>query len=251
MTRIYTPVDEEKPLIDKSAILDFFEKRAEKVEVLGPICAVIYQDKNPGLAERRDAAEKGLLLPLIEIDRSSNVLDAGCGTGRWAEVIIPECAYYHGVDLSPGLIRVARERFAQCENAQFSVCTIDKLSIETIGATTEFSHILSFGVFIYLNDNEVLEALRRYVAVAASKSRIMFREPIALLDRLTLLEHFSDDMNQQYNAIYRTEMELFYLVAAALEPAGFYQIGSGDVYVDAELNNRTETKQRWFLWGRE
>lgn len=251
MTRIYTQLDEEKPLIDKAAVLDFFEKRAEKVKVLGPTRAVIYQDKNPDLAERRDIAEKKLLLPLIQVDGSSHVLDAGCGTGRWAEEIIPKCASYCGVDVSPGLIQIASERFCQYTNARFSVCAVDTISPEAIGVTHHFSHILSFGVFIYLNDEEVLESLHRFAAVADSKSRVIIREPIALQMRLTLQEHFSEEMDQQYNAIYRTESELFNLIDTTLGVAGFRQMGCGDVYAEAALNNRSDTKQRWFLWVRQ
>lgn len=132
MARIYTQPEDEKPKIDKSSVLEFFEERAAKVSTLGPIRAVIYQDKNVDLAERRDAAEKSLLLPLLKIDNSSRVLDAGCGTGRWADIVIPHCASYFGVDVSPGLIKVAVERFGDQANARFAVCPVDALSKEKL-----------------------------------------------------------------------------------------------------------------------
>lgn len=247
MARIYTQPDDEKPKIDKSSVLEFFEVRAAKVSTLGPTRAVIYQDKNVDLAERRDAAEKSLLLPLLKVDDSSRVLDAGCGTGRWAEIVIPQCASYFGVDVSPGLIKVAVERFSEHTNAQFAVCPIDALSKEKIGVDQAFTHILSFGVFIYLNDDEILNALRGYVDIVETGSKIMFREPIALENRLTLLEHFSDDMDQQYSAIYRTEAELLLLIKTVFGDE-FYQMGAGHVYPGTALNNRIETKQKWFLW---
>ncbi|MFJ2536220.1 class I SAM-dependent methyltransferase [Pseudomonas sp. NPDC087614] len=247
MARIYTKSEDKKPKIDKTSVLEFFEKRAEKVNTLGPTRAVIYQDKNADLAERRDAAEKALLLPLMKVDNSSRILDAGCGTGRWAEILIPQCASYFGVDVSPGLIKVAVERFGDHNNAQFAVCPIDALSKDKIGADQPFTHILSFGVFIYLNDDEILDALRGYADLVATGSRIMFREPIALENRLTLLEHFSDDMDQQYSAIYRTEQELLSLIKTVFGNT-FAQVDANDVYPDATLNNRTETKQKWFLW---
>ncbi len=63
MAKIYTKHGDDKPIINKGAVLNFFEKRAQKINQLGPIRAVIYQDKNPNLAEKRDIAEKNLLFP--------------------------------------------------------------------------------------------------------------------------------------------------------------------------------------------
>jgi SAM-dependent methyltransferase len=250
MSRIFSFPDEEKPAIDKAAVLDFFEKRAEKVETLGPTRAVIYQDKSPDIAERRDAAEKALLYPKIKLGKEECVLDAGCGTGRWAELIIPACRFYHGVDVSPGLVRIAKQRFGHLPNVQFSVCSLDELLPEVVGVTELFSRILAFGVYIYLNDDAVLRALNCMAMVAARKAMIVVREPIALQNRLTLQENFSEDMDQNYSAIYRTEPELLAMFDATIGYVGFRLIDSGDVYQESELNNRSETKQRWFLFAR-
>jgi SAM-dependent methyltransferase len=249
-TRIFSFPGEKKPAINSAAVLGFFEERAEKAKSLGPTRAVIYQDKSPDLAERRDAEEKTLIYPKIQVSKEDKVLDAGCGTGRWAEIIIPNCAWYQGIDISPGLIQIARERFGSFLNAQFSVCSIESVSLEAIGARGPFSRILSFGVYIYLNDGAVLEALKRIVMVAAQSARIVIREPIALENRLTLRDHYSEDMNQHYSAIYRTEGEMLDMFDAKLGPAGFALIDAGDVYKQAELNNRRETKQRWYLYVR-
>jgi hypothetical protein len=79
---------------------------------------------------------------------------------------------------------------------------------------------------------------------------VLIREPVAIEKRLTLQEHFSADMDQQYNAIYRTESELLAMFGTTMGAAGFRLIKSADVYAEPELNNRVETKQRWFLWER-
>lgn len=250
MARIYTQPGDEKPQLDKKSIQEFFELRAQKAADLGPTRAVIYQDNNPELAKQRDKAEKELLLPKLKLSHDSRILDAGCGTGRWAKAVLPLCASYLGVDMSPGLIAVAKEQI-QAANCQFQVCPVDEISPEVIGMDCPFTHILSFGVFIYLNDADILKALEGYASVIASNGKILFREPIAILQRLTLLEHFSEDMQQPYSAIYRTSEELQKLFATVLQPHGFLQFCEGDVYTHAALNNRAETKQKWFLWGKD
>lgn len=250
MARIFSLSNENKPTIEKKAVLDFFEKRAEKVKTLGPTRVVIYQDKNSDLARRRDAAEKALLYPKIELGNGDHVLDAGCGTGRWAELITPVCQYYHGIDVSPGLIRVARQRFGHFPNAQFSVYSLDELlPVINCGMGT-FSRILCFGVFIYLNDDAVLRTLNYIGMVAELHARIVIREPIALEKRLTLKGHFSEDMDQDYSAIYRTEHELLDMFNTTIGAYGFKMIDCGNVYTEAELNNRAETMQRWYIYAR-
>ena len=93
-------------------------------------------------------------------------------------------------------------------------------------------------------------ALRGVVDVTAKGGLFLLREPVGIERRLTIKEHFSDEMEQTYNAIYRTEDELMAKAKSVLYPAGFALIGSGDVYADVHLNNRAETRQRWFLFER-
>jgi SAM-dependent methyltransferase len=234
--------------IDQSAVLDFFQARARKVAELGPLRAVIYQDKHPDLAEIRDRAEKQLLLPKLALGEDERVLDVGCGTGRWAKDILPSCARYHGVDVSPGLIEVARDIHGAHRHAQFSVCPIDRISLGAIGEAEPFTRVLCAGVLIYLNDDQLGAAMRAISQCAAGHARVVLREPVGIDGRLTIKEHFSEDMEQTYNAIYRTEADLLEVAAASLDK--FRLLQSDDVYSDAALNNRAETKQRYFIFDR-
>jgi cyclopropane fatty-acyl-phospholipid synthase-like methyltransferase len=249
MSRQFSAAHEPKPLIDRASVQDFFEERARKAEALGPVRAVIYQDKNPSLAQQRDAAEKALLLPLIDVRAEDIVLDAGCGSGRWAEVVIPACGRYHGVDASRGLVDIARQRFGQFHNAQFNVVSVDQLCSSASLAEERFTRIISFGVYIYLNDDAVESALRQLCAVAAPEAKVVLREPVATGDRLTLTDFYSEDMDQIYSAVYRPESELMGMFERTLGAAGFRLQACGDV-LDAGLNNRAETRQRWFAWVR-
>lgn len=251
MARITSKSKNHRLAIDRKSVLAFFESRSEKAMTLGPIRAVIYQDKNVDLAVRKDAAEKYLLHPKIKATREDRVLDVGCGTGRWADVIVPECAFYHGVDSSPGMIRVANERLAHASNVRFSVCSLEELSLEIIDTYLPFSCILLLGVMVYINDEDILAGLTRIANVAAPAARILFREPVALRTRLTLIDHFSEEMGQSYSAIYRTESEILGMIGSSLGPFGFWPVDQGDVFIDPAINNRVETKQRYFLWKRE
>ena len=233
--------------IDRNAVLSFFEQRAVKCEQLGPLRAVIYQDKHPDLAEKRDRAEKALLFPKLQLGKDDRVLDVGCGTGRWASLLIDACARYRGVDASPGLIEIATRLHGQHANARFSVGAVEELSRAGLGEAHGFTRIVCFGVLVYLNDGEAQRAMRAMAECAATRCRFILREPVGIPNRLTIKGHFSEDMDQIYNAIYRTENELMAMIAPTFLAAGFEVVERGDVYADADLNNRAETKQRFFV----
>lgn len=235
------------PRISRKSVENFFKLRAEKSTSLGYVQAVIYQDKNPELAQARNIAEKSKLLPLLALQGTEDVLDVGCGTGRWADEILQRCATYLGVDLSSELISIAKDRFASSAKASFACMPAEEVSLDSIGRT--FDVILSMGLFIYLNDDELLTTLKGYASVANSSCRIIIREPVGVIDRLTLVEHYSEDLDQVYNAIYRTENELLELMKVSLLNEGFKIVSSGDVY-DSPLNNRNDTKQRWLMLER-
>lgn len=71
------------------------------------------------------------LLPLLGLTKSSSLLDLGCGQGVLSR-ILPEEIAYHGIDISPTLIKAAK----RTKNRQFSVGDMCK-PIKSKG----FSHV--------------------------------------------------------------------------------------------------------------
>ena len=251
MSRIYSASGEQDtPTINIRAVADFFDSRAEKIASLGPIQAVIYQDKNPTLAAKRNIAEKKKLLPFLQLDGTQRVLDVGCGTGRWAESLLPMSSWYHGIDACEGLIAHARKQFANITHGRFTVASADDYSLEKLKEDQCFDRVLCAGVLIYLNEDAALQALRCMARVIASKGLVLLREPVGIYRRLTICEHYSDDMEQDYSAIYRTRNELDALVLKAMPKNLFRLVASGDVYEQESLNNRSDTKQQWLLLER-
>lgn len=252
MSRIFSnSEDETKPFIDSGSVKYFFEERARKF-FTGEVTykqAVIYQDKSDSLAEERDALEKKLLLPKLGLSSSDCLLDIGCGTGRWAEVIIDSVKNYHGVDLVEELVDIARLNNPQL-NAKFDCVPCTEIDLDKIAAKEPFNKVIMLGVLIYLNDGDVQKALESVVKVASKDCVFLLREPVGIKKRLTIKEHFSEDMEQFYNAIYRTADELIMLCDNTLGAAGFTLVESGGVFKTKGLNNRVETRQEYFLFSR-
>lgn len=251
MSRIYTTPDEEctAPDLDPLAVAAFFEARARRIEDLGPTKAVIYQDKQGDLAEQRDAAEARCLLPRLAVDGRQRLLDIGCGTGRWAARLVGNVATYHGVDLSEGLLDYARSAYARHSQFRFTRLAAEDVSPATLGEA-DFDRVLCSGVSIYLNDDQLDRMLLGIAEVASADCLVLMREPIGIERRLTLIDHWSEELELAYHATYRTERELLQAAERTLGKQGFTLLGTGDVYEAPEMNNRTDTRQRWLALER-
>lgn len=216
---------------------------------VGPTKAVIYQDKQGDLAERRDAAEVARLLPLLRLDGSQALLDVGCGTGRWSRRLTSKLARYHGIDATEGLLAHARAQHRSESHCRFSLLRADKLSAAALGEDS-FDRVLCAGICIYLNDTQLRSLFAAIAEISVPGALLLLREPVAKDERLTLVEHFSSELEHEYHAIYRSVPELLALMRPTLFEAGFRLVDQGDVYEGDELNNRAETRQCWFVLER-
>jgi cyclopropane fatty-acyl-phospholipid synthase-like methyltransferase len=250
MTKVFTdPFEAGKETIDKKSVANFFKDRAAKVEKVGPISAVIYQDKNPDLALQRNQLEKELLLPILDLSGMERVLDLGCGTGRWTADVSKNCKHYHGVDFSCELIQHAKTLNMSLNNVRFSVFPAEKYTLTELNEDIAFDRVMCIGVLMYLNDEDLKKALHCMGKATSKNAKIVLREPVGIKLRLTIKEHFSDELEQYYSAIYRTEEEIKKNIEDILGEYGFLLTKNGNMYPD-HLNNRKETVQKWFLLER-
>jgi SAM-dependent methyltransferase len=83
--------------------------RASAHDPLGAVCV-----GDPLRDRCIDRLQRRLMkLALRHIDRGAmparpELLDMGCGTGRWADILRPEGIDYHGIDISSSMIEIAR-----------------------------------------------------------------------------------------------------------------------------------------------
>lgn len=245
MVKLFTSqAKKSKPKIDNASILEFFDTRAKKINTLDHLRVVMYQDNNPDLVVHRDVVEKDILLPKLKLDDKARILDVGCGTGRWLDSLDDNFAYYHGIDISKGFISYAQNKFKYRNNIRFSVASVNNLSLEILEEKEKFTQLLCIGVLIYLNDEDLIRALQCINDMMDNNAKLIFREPIALVERLTLINEYSEDMQQSYSAIYRTKDELigfFNLYVKRFRVSNFNKL------FDDKLNNRKETQQYYFI----
>ena len=235
--------------LDYSATARFFAERGRRLEEVGPLCAVLYQDQKPELAEQRSAHEIAAITPRLVSGRGAvRVLDVGCGTGRWAMTLADDAATYLGLDFCPEFLdeaRTATGALARPERFSFVHADLSKGLPDAV-VPGAFDTVIMAGVLLYLNDDDALRVLRQLGERLAPGGRIYLREPLGLTARLTLESHFSQDLGAEYSSVYRGCDEFGALLQSAADRTGLTLRHSGELY-PSDLENRAETRQFCFL----
>lgn len=63
-------------------------------------------------------AEKPYILKLLKPNKKDKVLDIGCGTGIWMNKLAPDVKSVLGVDVSKGMLEIAKQKTAKHKNVE-------------------------------------------------------------------------------------------------------------------------------------
>lgn len=242
-------ISDEVVEIDYDATQRFFDQRAVGSADACSWTRVMYQDDNPDLAVARDKHEKQVVLPQLHLNPTHHLLDVGCGVGRWALTVAPLVQSYLGTDFSDGLLARAREALGQCSDVEF--LRLAAQDVETLaGRRGPFHRVILAGILAYLNDDDAKRCLRGVAKVCSKTDAIVYlREPMGITSRLTLDKFWSDQLNSEYSAIYRSREEYQALLEETLCAEGFH-IDQFTALYPQDLQNRVETCQCIVLLNR-
>lgn len=237
--------------IDYNKTKNFFQNRASKYKEDNPYSVTMYQDNNAELVRMRNEKEMNKLIPRLQLTEESKVLDIACGIGRWADRMPEYIAEYFGVDFSDELVEIAckRNKKSNVSFAQGAASDIEAVLKEQ--GKGPFNRALLIGILMYLNEADVKSMFEQLGRVCQEHALICVREPIGLGERLTLQNFYSDELKDDYNAIYRTRDEVVACMQEGLLAKGFVIKEEGFLFEeDQSLNNRKETAQYYFILGR-
>jgi len=94
------------------------------------------------------------LIPSVD----SSILELGCGTGRVLTRLIDNCSFIHGIDISPAMIDICRNRISKLDNV------LGKVKIE-IGNISDFSSEHKFDLVII---NGFFKCIRNHLSFDGS-----------------------------------------------------------------------------------
>lgn len=228
--------------MDNENILKFFELRAQRLDTSNPLTAVMYQDSNPDLALARDAYEKKYLIPKLNINKHSRILDFGCGTARLGAFLSSEIAEYIGIDPSPNFIEYALKELSGLGNTKLICGGVEAL--KTI--TNAPNKIIIGGVTQYLEHQaleELFKEINRYFENSKEELTLYLRTSVSRGVGFELNNVWSNELNSHYSAIYRSVKDMEYQINKHIRK---YVISESGEAFPAELGNRVETTQ--FFW---
>ena len=198
--------------------------------------AMLYGEQKDALQRSHD--EMALVGPQLGVDSNSAVIDLGCGAGRWADYLRDRAGAYVGIDPNKNLIRAARHRIPD-SNCTFLHTTLRPVSRIAHGGL--FDVAILAGVIHYLDDEELLSLLHDVVDLTG-KGRVYVRGPFSRYKRLTLIDEWSEVLETEYSAIYRTREEFQSLI-----PEAFTPVSEGNPFPNHK--SRRDTFQHYWIFN--
>ncbi|WP_037354226.1 class I SAM-dependent methyltransferase [Selenomonas sp. FC4001] len=195
--------------IDDQNVKEFFSNRVKK-ELPYRYNYTNYQDANPELVLMRDKCEKEKIIPLLQLNGKENVLDIGCGVGRWGDYFSGKEGYsYIGADYCKEILDIAEKHFQGNENVSFIHTSFQDLAYMLSAAKVNmyFDLVLINGVLMYINDDDITTCLQGIKELVKPSGRVYVKETVGKESRLTLLNIYSEELLSNYSAIYRSKEE--------------------------------------------
>jgi len=103
----------------------------------------------------------------IKTDHDSEILDVGCGTGRYAEVF---SGNFYGMDNNPEYIEYASKR----HKGNFAVMDATDLKFDD----NKFDLVFNVGVFHHLSDEQVIKTVKEMQRVAKPGGRVLIIDAV-------------------------------------------------------------------------
>ena len=235
MSRLYG----DKEDINADKVKDFFNKRANK-DVESDYSIVLFQDKEN--SEQRHEEEKKIFHDNIDVS-GKKVLEIGCGIGRWVEALHDKCASYLGLDFSEDLLEIAEKTY-DYDNCKFQLMSATDIKVDELVIEPPFDVIIFSGFLMYINDDDINIIMDEVNQIGAEDKIIFAMEPTSCMEtRLTLKDFYSDGLESDYSAIYRTEQEYLDF----FKQLNCKEMRTGHLFDD--LSDHSETNYMFYVIG--
>lgn len=235
-TRIYG----DKIDIDYSSARNFWNSRAKTDNSIKSVLLGTKFSKNSGVL--RNKKELSILLSCLNSSKKYDILDIGCGNGRWCNNLRKNIKIYHGIDYSNEFIKSNQSNFSEFDNYKFFNMSITDIDISKL--FNKYDLLIATGVLMYVNDNDIKSFFNLINNI--NPTFIYMQESVSIMPtRLTLKDFDSEELKTEYSAIYRTLDEYKNYILSLMSS---YKINKTGLLLDKQTGAREETNASyWFL----
>lgn len=236
-TRVYNSVVN----VNQEHIREFWNDRAKAAMTLKGVLLGEKFAQDSG--DLRNKKECSILTDFIETNHKLDILDIGCGMGRWAANLQDYIGMYHGIDFSEEFVNKAKILCNQMDRTQFFTMSATDLDREVL--LTTYDLVIITGVVMYINDDYMDELFCNLKGLLKSQSMLYLQESVSTIaGRLTLRDFLSSELNCNYSAIYRTSAEYEYYISKYLHEFTVLKTG---LLLDEQTGAREETNARYWI----
>ena len=222
--------EEEPPILDPGKVLDFWNSRARKM-ASGDKVNLSNLEPDVELARRKQAEERQVLDQYIRPAASDRVLDLGAGHCAWAAYLSGRVAHVDCVEFSREMAAIGQQYLA--ENKVGNV-TVHCMPAQEYQARDPYDIILISGLLIYLNPADFKRLLANLDSLLARGGRIILRDGTAREETYTIRGRYSEGLQADYSAHYRTARQYIDSFARA----GFEIVRHQNMYADGSVFNK-------------
>lgn len=223
----------------RSKLRDFWSSRAAKLDDLPAGVTVLgsFQGDQEKV-EEESKREAELVLRAVENPAGKTLLDLGCGDGRLLFHLAPQFANSKGVDYSPELVNLAKQRLSACSpRPTFDVCDVTEYK-----DVNKYDVVLLSGVIPCLDDGQFEKIIPVLTGLSAPSTKLFIRTSIGIKKRLDIVNQYAVELNAVYTAYYRTLEE----ITVAFSDSRWYLTEKRELY-----QHRKETAVWWLVFDFE
>lgn len=238
-------MDEKKAnSISPENVSNFWEQRSKRTPVGDPM-SLVWFETNPERQADRIEHEKNIVLDAIKLEPTFNVLDMGGGYGQWSLRFAPHVNKVVCVELQDAFLERGMEYAA---SAGIHNINFVKTNVKDFQSKEKFDRIVFAGIIQYLNDADLTTMLQHVDSMLVPGGKVLMLEPSSLLkDRYIINNKFSEALEDNYSAVYRTAEEF----KSAFGQIGMKCVSHFDVFPEGSPYNKfPETRLRLYLFER-
>lgn len=232
-------------MLDKDKVKNFWDSRAKTYESLAFESIANLEQHPDNLKLKIEDETKKVFAWLGDIN-GKRILDLGAGVGQWAFRFIERGASkVTAVEFSEELANIGSKEAQRkgIKNLEFIVSPAELFDTED-----KFDIVFCSGLCVYLNDDQFEGLAKKLPQFLKVNGVLMLREGMAIKNRHEINDRFSEHLQTNYSATYRTESQ--YLSALAFEALRL--VSSENMFPEGHpLNKYPETRLHLFLFQKD